>query len=322
MKPFKSFLSSRLTEYIAYRKNVGFAEKTMYAPLRSFDRYLFEKKKEPCVLPPSFFLELRADLPVEARSVNRILSNVRGFFNFLVRCGDYETNPMKDIPLLPENEFIPFIFSQKQVDELILVICREIRKDSTYFFKDFSVYMVLLLLARCGMRISEPLRLHRHHYRPLEHALYIEKTKFKKDRLIPIPKAVSMELQNYLKIRDEMVRDQNNPYLLPGEKNRGLDPGRVREVFRKAVMTIGLNRQRKVIGCTNFSAPVVHSLRHSFAVNTLLGVKARNGSPQNALPVLSVYMGHRIYKHTVQYLKMIDAAQREELLNFVCKVKK
>jgi hypothetical protein len=57
-------------------------------------------------------------------------------------------------------------------------------------------------------------------------------------------------------------------------------------------------------------------------VNTLLKVKARNGSPQNALPVLSVYMGHRIYKHTVKYLKMIDAGQRQGLLDFARTVKR
>jgi hypothetical protein len=52
-------------------------------------------------------------------------------------------------------------------------------------------------------------------------------------------------------------------------------------------------------------------------VNTLLQVKSRQGSPQQALPVLAAYMGHSEYKHTVKYLKMIDADQREQLLDFV-----
>ena len=50
--------------------------------------------------------------------------------------------------------------------------------------KDLAVYLAILLLARCGMRISEPVRLLKHHYRQSEQTLYIEKTKFKKDRLI------------------------------------------------------------------------------------------------------------------------------------------
>ena len=94
------------------------------------------------MLPPSFFLELRADLNVEARTIDQVLSTVRAFFGYLVRCGDYASNPVKDIPLLPKNEIIPFIFSDDQVDQLLLSVCKEIRKDSRYFIKDLSVYLL------------------------------------------------------------------------------------------------------------------------------------------------------------------------------------
>jgi hypothetical protein len=58
-------------------------------------------------------------------------------------------------------------------------------------------------------------------------------------------------------------------------------------------------------------------LRHSFAVNTLKSVKKRGRSAQNALPVLAAYMGHSEYKHTIKYLKFLDAYQRLGLVNFV-----
>jgi site-specific recombinase XerD len=94
-------------------------------------------QKEPAVLPASFFLELRADLKVESRSINRVISTVRMFFGYLVRCGDYAVNPVKDIPLLSENEIIPFIFSAKQVDQLLLAVCRTIRRQPRCFMKDW-----------------------------------------------------------------------------------------------------------------------------------------------------------------------------------------
>jgi site-specific recombinase XerD len=317
MNAFNSYLSKQLDEFVAYRQSLGFATKTVYSHLRTFDRYLAKREKEPVLLTPSFFLELRADLNVEARTIDQVLSTVRALFGYLVRCGDYASNPVKDIPLLPKNEIIPFIFSDKQADQLLSTVCKAIRKDSTYFIKDLSVYLAFLLLAHCGMRISEPLRLLKHHYRQSERTLYIEKTKFKKDRLIPIPKAVDTHVQNYLKVRDKLWEDHHNPYLLAGSKYGGLGPNRIRQVFRQAVKTIGLDQPRRVIGHTNFSAPTVHSLRHSFAVNTLLKIKARNGSPQHALPVLATYMGHVEYRYTANYLKMIDADQRQHLLDFV-----
>lgn len=317
MNAFNSFLAKQLDDYVAYRQSLGFSTKPFRSYLKTFDHYLAKREKEPVLLQPSFFLELTTDLNLEARTVNRIISTARMFFGYLVRCGTYTTNPVKDIPLLPKNEIIPFIFSDKQVDQLLSTVCKAIRKDSNYFIKDLSVYLAFLLLARCGMRISEPLRLLRHHYRQSERTLYIEKTKFKKDRLIPIPKAVDTQIQNYLNVRNNLLDDHHNPYLLAGSSYGGLGPARIRQVFRQAVKTIGLDQPRRVIGHTNFSAPTVHSMRHSFAVNTLLKVKARQGSPHHALPVLATYMGHVEYRYTANYLKMIDADQRQHLLDFV-----
>jgi integrase len=91
----------------------------------------------------------------------------------------------------------------------------------------------------------------------------------------------------------------------------------VRLVFHRALSDIGLDQPRQVIGNLNISCPTPHSLRHSFAVNTLSSVKKRGGCAQNALPVLAVYMGHRDYQYTVKYLKVLDAYQRLGLVNFV-----
>jgi integrase/recombinase XerD len=316
MKPFESFLAQKIEKYVAYRQSLGFSLHPMTSHLRSFDRYLAMRNTEPTVLRPSFFLELRADLKLESRSINRILSTSRMFFQYLVRQGFYTANPVKDIPLLPENEIIPFIFSEKQVDLLLKAVLNSTRKTQRYFLKDLTGHMAILLLARCGMRISEPLKMKVHYYRPKEKTLYIEKTKFKKDRLIPVPMSVAVKLENYLSARKVLIGNHQNPFLLAGAKQKGLSDNRVRCVFRQAVKDVGLDQSRQVIGNTNFSAPTVHSLRHSFAVNTLKRVQARGRSPQNALPVLATYMGHSEYKHTVNYLKMINAKKRKQFLDF------
>ena len=91
----------------------------------------------------------------------------------------------------------------------------------------------------------------------------------------------------------------------------------MRTVFHRAVSDIGLEQTRQIIGNVNISSPTPHSLRHSFAVNTLNSVKKRGGSAQNALPVLAAFMGHSEYKHTLKYLKFIDAKQRLQLANFI-----
>jgi integrase/recombinase XerD len=316
MKNFESFLAPQLNEFIAYRQNLGYSLKPVRSYLLGFDRYVKDQEIQPGLLPPSFFLELRSHLKMEPMSVNQFLSSVRVFFNFMVRMDYYTANPLKDIPPMPEHSFAPFIFSPEQTEQLIEAVCSRIRKEPRYYLKDLAEYVAILLLARCGLRIKEPLRLQLHHYQCRERTIYVEKTKFNKDRLIPVPKSAAAELDNYLAVRNALMNENQNPYLFVRNKQKELNDAGLRFIFHRAVRDIGINRSRQVIGHMIFASPTPHSLRHSFAVNTLKRVKERGDCPQHALPVLATYMGHRIFQYTAKYLKFIDAEQRQGLFDF------
>jgi site-specific recombinase XerD len=316
MKNFESFLSPQLNEYMAYRKDLGYATKTSRGHLLILDRYLRETEADWNALQPSFFLEMRANLNMESSGVNKILSATRLFFWFMVRREYVDENPLEDIPFLKEETVVPFIFSPEQTHQLLCNVCNSIRRTKRYFLIDLGAYIAILLLARCGLRISEPLRLLVKHYRKDDVTLYIEKTKFRKDRLIPIPKAVMREIENYLAVRKSFCPDDQNTYLLAGWKNKPLSEYQVRSTFRRAVKDIGLDQPRRVIGNMIFNPPTPHSLRHSFAVNTLIAIKNRRESLGRALPVLATFLGHNEYKHTTIYLRVADALSRKNLLDF------
>ena len=318
MNKFKSFLAPQLQQYVIYRHNLGYSMKASLSHLKTFDRYLVQKQAQQVLLQPSFFIRMQADLKIEARSINNIVASVRVFFNYLVRTGVYSQNPLYDIPYLPENDIMPYIFSPQQVNHLLSAVSSRIRKVSQRrYLKDLSGYMAMVLLARCGLRIGEPLRLKLNDYRFDDKTIYIEKTKFKKDRLIPLPQSVAIELENYLAACRCLLANVDNKYLLANSTAKGLTDNRVRSVFHQAVSDIGLEQPRQITGNLNISCPTPHSLRHSFAVNTLSGIKKRGGCPNNALPVLATYMGHSSYMYTIKYLKVIDAQQRLGLVNFI-----
>lgn len=317
MSCFESFLSQQFEDYMAYRHQLGYDTCSLRWVLKTVDRYLVAQNAEPGDLTPAFFFTLRANLRTQYKSINRVMSTTRMFFDYLLRIQYCRDNPLKDIPLLPEERFIPFIFAPAQIDALLEAVCRRLRQNARHFVKDLGIYVAILLLARCGMRIYEPLRLKRHHFRADDNTLYIEKTKFKKDRLIPIAGAVAAEISNYLAVRRILWGTDTNPCLLAAGKQKAFYDGLIRRYFHQAVSDIGLKRPRQSIGNTNIGAPTPHSLRHSFAVNTLKRIKTQGKSAQHALPVLAAYLGHSEYKHTAKYLKMLDANHRHNLVNFI-----
>jgi len=322
MKPFESLLKHKLEDYISYRKSLGYTDRNLRTVLRPFDCYLVNTPVKVSDISALFILEFKKSLRGQPRTLNNILSGVRGFFHYLVRKEIIEHNPAKDIPSSRENVFFPFIFSAELTDQLLGAIQRRIRRDPVHFFSDLSVYTAILLLARCGLRISEPLRLKRYHYRKDDGSIYIEKTKFSKDRLIPLPQRLICHMDNYLSVKNTLSRNDQNPFLLAGKKDTNLSPKALYSAFSPALRDIGVDCSRRIVGNTVFGAPTPHSLRHSWAINTLKQIRARGKSPQAALPVLSEFMGHRKYRYTAVYLKFLDAEQRQGLVDFSIKAQK
>ena len=317
MKRFKSGIAEQLEAYIAYRRNLGFSDKHFRSMLRPFDRFMEETGLSIHQVNPLDFMAFKKSLKLEPRSINAIIIATRGFFDYLIRIQILEDNPLKDFPLQRENAFIPFIFSPSQTQRMLNAIHRKIRQTPKHFFNDLTVYTAVFLLAQCGMRLSEPLRLKQHHYRKDDGTLYIEKTKFRKDRLIALPSTVIQHLNNYLAVKEALQNESQ--WLIPAPKGGTLRQDRIYAAFHQALDDICLKRKRRLIGNTVFGAPTPHSLRHSFAVNTLHRIRSRREDPQAALPILSAYMGHRKYRYTAVYLKFTDAEQRQQLLDFSIK---
>jgi len=309
-------MADDLEAYLLYRAALGYSKRDLKGRLMTFDRYLREQNAHWDSLKPSFLLEMRGKIQKQPRQINVLLSTLKGLFQFLIRKGRCEENPLQDVPRLAMEYFIPFVFSPVQTEQMLKALCQGLHKTEKRFLIDLAQYLAILLLAGCGMRISEPLRLLKSHYRSDDGTLYIEKTKFKKDRLIPVPKSVCREVENYCCVRQSLIPDDENPFLLAGWGKRPLTDSQVRLLFHRVVKEIGLDREKRHIGNMTFGSPTPHSLRHSFAINTLKGIKDRGESTQRALPVLAAYMGHRNYHYTGAYLKVRDADHLQGLIEF------
>ena len=126
-------------------------------------------------------------------------------------------------------------------------------------------------------------------------------------------------MNNYISVKNTLSTNRQNPYLLPGKKDKKLAKKSVYAAFRLALNDIHIDSPRRIVGNSVFGPPTPHSLRHAFAINTLKQIRDRGDSPQAALPILSDFMGHREYRYTAVYLKFLDAEQRQGLVDFSIK---
>ena len=116
MKPFESFLSRQLDEYIIYRQGLGYNPMPCRYHLYVFDHYLIQSGADWDSLQPAFFLEMRSKLTLEPASVNNAVTAIRGFFNFLMRRDKIAQNPLEDIPPLKEKGPWAFLRSPRSLD--------------------------------------------------------------------------------------------------------------------------------------------------------------------------------------------------------------
>jgi len=92
--------------------------------------------------------------------------------------------------------------------------------------------------------------------------------------------------------------------------HRCVHPGTASQVFHALVTTLGLPVPDGV------SAPVLHSLRHSFAVGRLLRWYREGLDPAARLPWLSTFMGHVDPVSTQVYLTITPALLEQASLRF------
>ena len=314
---YSSFLGPEFRNYLNWRKGMGCIDQKYKFLFHQFDRYLIENNYQAEDISPELFINFRNTLNCEANTINVKMGILRMFFDYLNRIDSTVGNPLQYIPALPEKKFIPFVFSEDEINKLLKTIYGQIQKTKSNFLTDLSIYMSIALLAHCGMRISEPLRLKVKHYRNDEKTLYIEKTKFKKDRLIPLPEKAYSELNNHFEVLRSYGLDSKDSHLLVHQKRGHLITSDIYSIYYKALSRIGLLQDKKTVkGNMSFGKSTPHSLRHAFAVNTLKRIKQRGKSPQNALPALAQYMGHEKYENTAVYLKSLDANHRKSMIDF------
>lgn len=188
----------------------------------------------------------------------------------------------------------PCIFTPAQVQDLIRCASQ---LPSPVLAASFTT--LIGLMAATGLRTSEALALDDVHLDLPAGRLLVQSSKFGKTRQVPLDPTVVTALGHYQRRRDRLSRHRSSLSFLLAPSGDRLGGHLVSATFRALLTDAGITVP------AGRRQPVLHDLRHTFAVNTLRDWHADGVDVERRLPVLSTYLGHLNPANTYWYLQAV-----------------
>lgn len=228
------------------------------------------------------------DLGIGARSLARILSGVRQFYQYLVVDGYIENNPTElvDSPRIPQH--LPEVLSTAEVDILEQAI--DLSK-----WEGHRNRAIIEVLFSCGLRVSELTHLKMSNLHLDEEFIRVI-GKGSKERLMPISQRAIRELEFWF-------ADRNVMNIKPGEENYVFLNRRGHHLTRTMVL-IMIKKYAQQAGIRKTISP--HTLRHSFATALLEG-----GADLRSIQAM---LGHESIVTTEIYTHLDTSSLRRQIL--------
>ena len=157
------------------------------------------------------------------------------------------------------------------------------------------MFTVIGLLASTGLRSGEARCLDRSDVDLQLGVLQIRKTKFRKDRLVPLHPSTTVQLRDYAAMRDRLAPNAPSLAFFLSTRRVRLSSSGLSGCFRKASARAGLDGD----GLRTLRP---HDLRHRFATLRLATWYRDGIDVQAQLPVLATDLGHTRYSDTAYYI--------------------
>jgi integrase len=180
-------------------------------------------------------------------------------------------------------------------EELRSLMAASMRISKCRSLRGRTLSTVLGLLASTGLRSGEALRLDRGDVDLASGVLHIRKTKFRKDRLVPVHPTTLTVLRDYARYRDRSFPHPKTPAFFISTRGIRWTNSGLQYSFHQACELAAVNAHTG-------KAVRPHDLRHRFAVTRLAEWHRQKLDVQSMLPLLATYLGHARYSDTAYYI--------------------
>lgn len=291
MTTFATAVGDGIERYITLQHSLGYQFHKQAASLHAFLRYVRSTHtRGPLTQALALDFVMASDLTPNGRAIRYAV--VRRFAEYHAAF-DPCTGSL-DRRALPRSRAIPppRILSAEELRSLMRA---SERISVGHPMRGRTLATVIGLLASTGLRSGEALRLDRSDVNLSNGVLAIRKTKFRKDRLVPVHASALIALQDYARLRDVAFPTPNTPAFFISTRGTRLSSSGLYYGFDQACALAGVN--------AHASKPLrPHDLRHRFAVTRLAEWHRQKVDVQSMLPLLAAYLGHARYSDTAYYI--------------------
>jgi integrase len=289
MNSFVRTLATKVEDYITLRRSLGYSFRKQAATLRALVRYAeVEQLDGPLTRDTVLKFVFSWEGTADGRAIR--YGVVRRFCEYLA-IYDPRTEAL-DPRALPRSRAIPppRILTDDELGSLMSA-CRRVSPD----YPERSTVLTTLvgLLASTGLRSGEALRLDRADVDLVGGVLHIRKTKFRKDRLVPVHPTTLTVLRSYARHRDAVFPMSKDAAFFLSSRGNRLSSAGLYAAFDAVCELAGLGSNKGL-------RP--HDLRHRFAVTRLAVWHQEKADVQALLPLLATYLGHARYTDTAYYI--------------------
>lgn len=228
------------------------------------------------------------DLGINARSVARILSGVRSFFNFLILDGYIQNDPTELLETPKIGLKLPVVLSLQEIENILSIIDLSTKEGQRN-------RAIIEVLYSCGLRISELTNL-KFSDLFLDDGFIRVEGKGSKQRLVPISHTAIKEIGNYLLDRKHIdVKKGSEDMVFLSKRGTPISRIMVFHFIKQYADQAGIKK--------NISP---HTFRHSFATHLLEG-----GANIRAIQQM---LGHEKITTTEIYTHMDREYLRQEII--------
>lgn len=295
---FGSVLGDLMRNHVALMRTRGFRYHTNTRMFLRFDRFLqkhpdLASEPVPVMLQRWAAARSTAFHAVDCELLGRALAKARRHLDPSVPVPRPDRHPHRRFAREWRR---PYIYSPEQV-RVLLDIARTYPSPRARL-RPLTLYTMLAVGYCAGLRVSEIARLNLGDVDLQVGTITIRETKFFKSRILPLAESVTAALREYLEARRRAGAPQGPESGLFWHDQNGTRYATktVMWLFIDILRRAGLKPSRGKTG------PRIHDLRHSFVVNRMLEWYRAGINPQDKLPFLATYLGHRDIHSTLVYI--------------------